>query len=214
MKQLVLSGLFVCAAMTGNAQQPMRFLALGDSYTIGEAVKEEERWPEQLAARLRQKGYNLLPPEIVATTGWRTDQLKQAIEKGTQHREYHLVSLLIGVNNQYQGQTAESYQPEFEELLHMAIALAGGKNEHVFVLSIPDYGFTPFGRKNQQAISKAIDAYNEVNRRIAEKLGVRYFDITPLTRKGLDDPTLVAADGLHPSGKMYAMWAEIIASQY
>lgn len=212
--KLVLPGLFVCAAMIGNAQQPMRFLALGDSYTIGEAVKEEERWPVQLAARLRQKGYHLQPPEIIATTGWRTDQLKQAIEKGTQHREYHMVSLLIGVNNQYQGRTAESYQPEFEELLRMAIALAGGKKERVFVLSIPDYGFTPFGRERQQAISKAIDAYNAVNRQVTQNLGVRYYDITGLTRKGLEDAELVATDGLHPSGKMYAWWADLIAADY
>lgn len=122
-----------------------------------------------------------------------------------------MVSLLIGVNNQYQGKSVESYRPEFEELLLKAIELAGKNKDRVFVVSIPDYGYTPFGREKQPLISAAIDAYNAANREIAEKHGVRYFYITDLTRKGLDDPSLVAPDGLHPSGKMYALWAEHIA---
>lgn len=204
----------VTACMKKTEQKPLYFLALGDSYTIGEAVAQEERWPVQLTHLLRKKGYDVQDPEIIATTGWRTDQLKEAIKKGTQHKEYDLVSLLIGVNNQYQGKSVESYQPEFEELLLKAIELAGGKKERVFVVSIPDYGYTPFGREKQASISVAIDAYNAANREITEKHGVRYFYITDLTRQGLDDPSLVASDGLHPSGKMYALWAERIAAAF
>lgn len=208
----VLTLALITAFMKKPEPKPLYFLALGDSYTIGEAVAEEERWPVQLAQLLRQKGYNVQPPEIIATTGWRTDQLKEAIEKGTKRTVYDMVSLLIGVNNQYQGKSVESYRPEFEELLLKAIELAGKNKDRVFVVSIPDYGYTPFGREKQPLISAAIDAYNAANREIAEKHGVRYFYITDLTRKGLDDPSLVAPDGLHPSGKMYALWAEHIAA--
>lgn len=208
----VLTLVFATAFMKKPEPKPLYFLALGDSYTIGEAVAEEERWPVQLAQLLRQKGYNVQPPEIIATTGWRTDQLKEAIEKGTKRTVYDMVSLLIGVNNQYQGKSVESYRPEFEELLLKAIELAGKNKDRVFVVSIPDYGYTPFGREKQPLISAAIDAYNAANREIAEKHGVQYFYITDLTRKGLDDPSLVAPDGLHPSGKMYALWAEHIAA--
>ncbi|MCS6973603.1 MAG: SGNH/GDSL hydrolase family protein [Cyclobacteriaceae bacterium] len=200
--------------MQKSDRKPLYFLALGDSYTIGEAVADEERWPVQLAKLLQQKGFDVQPPEIIATTGWRTDQLKEAIMKGTQRNEYDMVSLLIGVNNQYQGRPVESYRPEFEELLRVAIQLAGGKKERVFVLSIPDYGFTPFGREKQQAISAGIDAYNAANKEISDNYGVQYFYITDLTRKGLEDSTLVAPDGLHPSGKMYALWAERIAAVF
>lgn len=200
--------------MQKSGKKSLYFLALGDSYTIGEAVAEEERWPVQLAHLLRQKGYDVQPPEIIATTGWRTDQLKDAIAKGTQRTEYDIVSLLIGVNNQYQGKTVESYRPEFEDLLLTAIQLAGGQKERVFVISIPDYGYTPFGLEKQETISAAIDAYNAANREIAEKFGIRYFYITDLTRRGLEDPSLVASDGLHPSGKMYALWAERIAGAF
>lgn len=202
------------ACMKKSEPGPLYFLALGDSYTIGEAVAETDRWPVQLVQLLRQKGYDVQPPEIIATTGWRTDQLKEAIEKGTQRSEYDMVSLLIGVNNQYQGRSVESYRPEFEALLLKAIELAGGKKDRVFVVSIPDYGYTPFGREKQASVSAAIDAYNAANREITEKYGVRYFYITDLTRQGLDDPTLVASDGLHPSGKMYALWAERIAATF
>ncbi len=208
----VLTLALITAFMKKPEPKPLYFLALGDSYTIGEAVAEEERWPVQLAQLLRQKGYNVQSPEIIATTGWRTDQLKEAIEKGTKRTVYDMVSLLIGVNNQYQGKSVESYRPEFEELLLKAIELAGKNKDRVFVVSIPDYGYTPFGREKQPLISAAIDAYNAANREIAEKHGVQYFYITDLTRKGLDDPSLVAPDGLHPSGKMYALWAEHIAA--
>ncbi len=199
--------LLIMSVVAQAQQKPaIKFLALGDSYTIGESVPEADRWPEQLAAAMRAKGQAVDKPRIIAVTGWRTDQLKQAILDARLTNDYTLVSLLIGVNNQYQGRTAESYAPEFEELLNMAIQLAGGRKENVFVVSIPDYGFTPFGKAKQASITAGVDAFNRVNRSITEKAGIRYIEITDLTRHGLEDPSLVAADGLHPSGAMYNRW--------
>ena len=200
-------------AQTFSNSVATKFLALGDSYTIGEKVLENERWPEQLAEAIRKKGKKIEKPRIIAVTGWRTDQLKTAIEEAQLKNEYSLVSLLIGVNNQYKNKSVESYAPEFEELLHTAINLAGGKKENVFVVSIPDYGYTAFGKPMQQEISKAIDQFNEANRSITEKLGVKYINITDLTREGLEKPEYVAADGLHPSGKMYGLWVERIVGR-
>ncbi len=188
----------------------IKFLALGDSYTIGESVSEKERWPIQLIDSLRKRGIDCEDPKIIATTGWRTDQLKEAIKSASLSKDYTLVSLLIGVNNQYQGKSPESYKPEFEDLLKTAIELAGGNKLHVFVVSIPDYGFTPFGKAKKPAITKAIDIYNMVNRSITEKAGVTYITITDISRKGLEQPDLVAEDGLHPSGKMYTAWVQRI----
>jgi lysophospholipase L1-like esterase len=121
-----------------------------------------------------------------------------------------MVSLLIGVNNQYQGKAVSEYESEFETLLLTAIQLAKGNKKNVFIVSIPDYGFTPFGKEKQQLITTALGEFNEVNRRIARKHGVRYFDITPISQKGLQHPELVANDGLHPSGKMYQEWVNLI----
>lgn len=182
-----------------------KFLALGDSYTIGESVAESERWPNQLAAKLK-----IPQPKIIATTGWRTDNLKDAIDAASLKPEYDLVSLLIGVNNQYQGKPIEVYEREFEELLQTAIKLAKGKKKNVFVVSIPDYGFTPFGKAKQEKISEELDQYNAINKHIAAKYGVKYFNITEISRKGFEDAELVATDGLHPSGKMYGQWVELI----
>ncbi|CAN5231561.1 SGNH/GDSL hydrolase family protein [soil metagenome] len=199
---------FTLQAQPSSKTVNTKFLALGDSYTIGESVAEKERWPQQLAKSLRKQGRKIDKPKIIGVTGWRTDQLKAAINQAHLNNEYGMVSLLIGVNNQYQHKSVESYEPEFEELLEMAITLAGGRKENVFVVSIPDYGYTPFGKPKQQEISAAIDQYNDANKTITEKMGVRYINITDLTRKGLDNPEYVAKDGLHPSGKMYALWVE------
>lgn len=188
-----------------HAQQEKKFLALGDSYTIGESVTESERWPTQLAAKLK-----FSEPRIIATTGWRTDELKEAIETAALKPEYDLVSLLIGVNNQYQGKPIAVYEREFEELLQTSIKLARNKKEKVFVVSIPDYGYTPFGKPKQEKISDELDQYNASNKRITEKFGVTYINITGISRKGFDDPDLVATDGLHPSGKMYTQWVQLI----
>jgi len=213
MKQIALL-LLIVAVSSSNAQpfNPMnsKFLALGDSYTIGESVPEAERWPVQLARIMSERGQKTDAPRIIATTGWRCDQLKKAIEDAKLENDWGMVSLLIGVNNQYQKRTAESYAPEFEELLDMAVKLAGGKKENVFVVSIPDYGFTPFGKPKQAEITKAIDEFNNVNRNITAKKGIKYVEITDLTREGLAKPEYVAADGLHPSGKMYSLWVERI----
>lgn len=197
-------------AQPETASKKIKFLALGDSYTIGESVAENERWPNQLADSLRKRGLDCPDPTIIATTGWRTDDLKNAIDKAKLTPDYNLVSLLIGVNNQYQGKSAESYRPEFEELLKTAISLAGGDKSKVFVVSIPDYGYTPFGREKQDSIRRAIDEFNNVNRSVTTRYGIRYFNITDISRKGLTEPVLVASDGLHPSGKMYSEWVAAI----
>jgi lysophospholipase L1-like esterase len=185
----------------------LTYLALGDSYTIGQSVKEEERYPMQLAEKLRPLGQDINHVRIIAKTGWTTDELQAGIDNSdlTADSTYDLVSLLIGVNNQYRSRPVESYKPDFTGLLSQAIAFAGGNKDRVFVVSIPDYAFTPFGN-GRTDISEGIDAYNAANREITEAMGVRYFDITPISREGLNDPTLVASDGLHPSGKQYAQW--------
>jgi lysophospholipase L1-like esterase len=203
---LKVTGLFLVISMNVFSQTGTKFLALGDSYTIGESVSEEERWPNQLADKLK-----IERPRIIATTGWRTDDLKGAINSANLKDDYDLVSLLIGVNNQYQGKSSAQYEIEFEDLLKTAIQLAKGKSKNVFVVSIPDYGFTPFGKPKQETITVQLDEFNIINKRIAEKYKIKYFNITGISRKGLEDPTLVAADGLHPSGKMYTQWVEVIS---
>ncbi len=190
----------------GTQGAEIKFLALGDSYTIGESVAENERWPNQLANKL-----GISKPLIIATTGWRTDNLENAISIAKLKGEYDLVSLLIGVNNQYQGKPIDEYSLEFEMLLNTSIRLAKGKKENVFVVSIPDYGFTPFGLKNKDQISLEIDQFNEIAKKICYKVQVKYINITDISREGLSDPSLVAPDGLHPSGKMYSLWAKRIA---
>src|ERR1041385_1019889 len=194
-----------------KGQPTSNYLALGDSYTIGESVALHERWPNQLVQLLSENGNDLNKPTIIATTGWRTDNLANAIRIAQLKEEYDLVSLLIGVNNQYQRKSIEQFSVEFEDLLNTAIRLAKGASENAFVVSIPDYGFTPFGLKNKQKISQEIDLFNEVSQKICKRINVRYINITDISREGLNDPTLVASDGLHPSGKMYALWANRIA---
>lgn len=189
------------------------YLALGDSYTIGESVAESERWPVQLAAKVVGDGISMANPKIIARTGWRTDELIAAIENDKELAEsYDLVSLLIGVNNQYQGRSVESFAPEFEALLQTAIKLAGNDHKKVFVLSIPDYGKTPFGASKEKEIADAINTYNKVSRNICKKYKVKYFNITLISRKAKSDIELVADDKLHPSGKMYTEWVELITS--
>ncbi len=201
--------IFTSQAYSQNVK-PLTYLALGDSYTIGESVAEQDRWPVQLVTALKTKGVSVGNPEIIATTGWRTDDLKKAIITRNPPKTFDMVSLLIGVNNQYQGKSSESYAMEFEDLMKMAIEFAGGDRSKVFVVSIPDYGFTPFGKPKQAEITKALDDFNAVNKSITQKHGIKYFDITGISRKGLEDNSLVAADGLHPSGKMYTEWVNII----
>ena len=189
----------------------MRFLALGDSYTIGESVDAAERWPVQLAKRLRDKGVSMEDPLIIATTGWTTDELATGIAQRNPQGPFDLVSLLIGVNNQYRGRDLPEYRQEFVSLLEQAIALAGGQPQRVIVLSIPDWGVTPFAaNRHRETVSGEINAFNAVNAEEAARVGARYVDITPISRQGAADPDLLAGDGLHPSGKMYTAWTELV----
>ena len=190
------------------------YLALGDSYTIGQNVLSSENFPNQTVQLLNQQNYNFKSPEILATTGWTTDELQNNINKHTFTPPYDFVSLLIGVNNQYRGRSVENYKPEFESLLKQAIQFAGGKVDHVIVLSIPDWGATPFANGRDRAqIAKEIDDYNAVNKNISETYKVNYIDITPWTREAANDLSLVASDGLHPSAKEYKRWSEKLADK-
>ena len=185
------------------------YLALGDSYTIGECVATQDNFPNKTVQLLKAAGYDLEQAEIVAKTGWTTDELQDNINKYTFSPPYDFVSLLIGVNNQYRGRSVENYKPEFERLLKQAIQFAGGKADHVIVLSIPDWGVTPFANdRDITQIAKEIDEYNAANRIFCENYNVHYIDITPWTREAANDLTLVAADGLHPSATEYNRWAE------
>ena len=189
---------------------PPSYLALGDSYTIGQSVAPSERFPVQFVDMLRSDSVLAEDPQIIATTGWRTDQLIDAVEAASLADTFDLVSLLIGVNNQFQGRPIEEYEVEFRQLLETSIQLAQGDTNRVFVLSIPDYAFTPYGQNaNPESISAGVDAFNLVNKEITEMMGVRYFNITPISRKGVDEPELVASDGLHPSGEQYRQWVEL-----
>ena len=195
--------------------QGYTYLALGDSYTIGERVLPQERYPVQLANQLRNSGISIQDPTIIATTGWTTLDLARAMgEANHQQRPYSLVSLLIGVNDQYQNKPFDQYETNFRNLLEMAIELAGGDRDRVFVVSIPDYAYTPFGQnQDPEKISRELDDYNEVNRAITNQYNITYFDITPISRLGLMRPELVAADQLHPSGIMYAEWVEFMKDE-
>ena len=197
---------------SGSAPTSMpRFLALGDSYTIGESVAVADRWPNQLARVLRSRGLSIGEPEIIAKTGWTTDDLSTAIDAAQPHGPYALVTLLIGVNNQYRGRDAEQYRGEFRTLLGRSIAFAGGQAQHVVVVSIPDWGQTPFAAGRDRAkIATEIDRYNAINREETLKAGARYADITPISREVATNAALVASDGLHPSAQMYARWLERI----
>jgi lysophospholipase L1-like esterase len=188
------------------------YLALGDSYTIGEQVESKENFPNQVTAILKEKGIAFAPPEIIAQTGWTTDELQSAIKKTELKRRYDFVTLLIGVNNQYRGRKVEDYIPEFESLLKQAIQFAGNDTDHVIVLSIPDWGVTPFATgKDRNQVAKEIDEYNSANELISKKYKAHYINITQSTREAATDISLLTADGLHPSGKEYARWAKKVA---
>jgi lysophospholipase L1-like esterase len=196
---------------TDTEQTPVnlaKYLALGDSYTIGESVAPTDRWPIQLVDQLESEFVTVDSTRIIATTGWTTGQLIDAVDIAALQPDWDLVSLLIGVNNQYRGRTPEEYRLEFEQLLQTSITLAGGDTSRVFVVSIPDYGYTPFGQFNQQTISQELDSFNAANREITLSYGVAYYNITDISRRGLDQPNYVASDGLHPSGTQYRAWVD------
>lgn len=191
------------------AQKTLSYLALGDSYTIGESLPLEDNFPHQTVALLRKKRIHMADPEIVAKTGWTTDELMDAITKRSLKSNYDYVSLLIGVNNQYRGRDIATYQKDFEQLLLQAIQFAGGKHQRVFVLSIPDWGATPFAEgRDRKKIEREIDQFNAANLKIAQQYKVHYLEITTGTREAKQDLSLVADDKLHPSKKEYARWAE------
>ena len=183
-----------------------QILSLGDSYTIGESVPEAERFPNQLAREL-----GVAPPTIFAKTGWTTDELGAALNAFLPKSRPGLVTLLIGVNNQYRGRDASEYRDQFRALLARAIGFAAGKSARVIVVSIPDWSVTPFAaERDRQRIAAEIDAFNAINRDEAGRAGAAYVDVTPISRRAADDPGLTASDGLHPSGSMYAAWASEI----
>ncbi|MEO8794399.1 MAG: SGNH/GDSL hydrolase family protein [Daejeonella sp.] len=187
------------------------YLALGDSYTIGEAVEQSQSFPYQLSSKLNGAGIKTEKPEIIATTGWTTAELIAAIKQRNIQKKFDLVTLLIGVNNQYRGYSQETYRAEFRELLNTAIDYANGNLKNVYVVSIPDWGVTPFAQnsgRDIQKISDEIDQFNAINKEETAARGITYIDITPESRKAKTDVSLVASDGLHPSGKMYEYWAE------
>lgn len=186
------------------------YLALGDSYTIGQSVTEPERFPNQTVGLLRAGNIKINDPKIIATTGWTTRNLIDALNTTNLQNNYDVVSLLIGVNNQYQGRTIDEYKTEFTLLLNRAIQYAGNRPTHVFVLSIPDYSVTPFASgSNKTKIASEIDLFNSENKKISLQLGVNYLDITSISRE--PDATLIATDDLHPSGKQYKRWADLLA---
>lgn len=194
----------------------IRYLALGDSYTIGESVDAHARWSNQLAGLIERspqfdESNREVDVTIIARTGWTTSELWDGIQDRKLEPPYDLVSLLIGVNNQYRGYNINEYREQFVFLLNKSIEYAGGDANRVIVLSIPDWGVTPFAYgRNATQIAGDIDAFNAVNREETEKLGAHYVDITPISREAVHDPTLTASDGLHPSGRMYAKWAKLV----
>jgi len=184
------------------------YLALGDSYTIGESVPENDRWPLQLARLLEAHGIQTAVT-IIARTGWTVKELWKGIQTKPPTGIYDLVTLLIGVNDQYRDYPANDYRDDFRFMLGKAIAYAGGKASKVIVLSIPDWGVTPFATdRDSELISRQIDEFNRINLEETKSAGARYVDVTPISRMAKEDVALVAEDGLHPSGRMYAIWAE------
>jgi lysophospholipase L1-like esterase len=192
------------------------YLALGDSYTIGEAVEQQESFPHQLAAILNERGLAVSSPKIIAKTGWTTGELKHAIQQEQLSETFDLVTLLIGVNNQYRGYSPDAYRKEFADLLRMAIGFARGDKQHVVVISIPDWGVTEFAQqsgRNLETISREVALFNEIKRQETQLQQVAYVDITPISQEAIYKPLLIACDGLHPSERMYAQWAKLIAEK-
>jgi lysophospholipase L1-like esterase len=200
------------AAPAPVADSGMRYLALGDSYTIGQGVHENARFPAQTVALLRQEGFALKNPEYIAVTGWTTASHASAILRQMPQGPYDIVTLLIGVNDQYQHMDTGGYRTRFTGLLKKSVELAGNRPAKVFVLSIPDYSATPFVQEaDKPRVSEQIDWFNAINKQITLQNKIAYIDITPSTREAKTDPTLVADDGLHPSGTAYKIWAEMLA---
>lgn len=189
---------------------PLRYLALGDSYTIGESVAQDERWPMQLRDSLQARGVDVEWYKVIAQAGWKSRDLMGAITQMRPDKDYNLVSLQIGANDLFQGRSIDEYQQRFQQLLEIAIAHAGGRKERVFVLSIPDYGYSPHYKAHIAQVSPGIDDFNAVNKKVTLAKGIHYLDIVPLSRKGLAEPDWIAADSLHPSARQYSAWVKLV----
>lgn len=202
------------SANPADSTTTITYLALGDSYTIGEAVPQAQSFPYQLTSQLKLNNFKAADPLIIARTGWTTKDLKYAIQAANLNNTYTIVTLLIGVNNQYQNFDINTYRPDFVELLNTAIQFAGGNKRNVFVLSIPDYSATPFAASSMKdKIRDELNVYNNINKAESDKAGVNYLDITGISRTAATDPTLIAQDGLHPSALMYKLWVDQLAKQ-
>jgi lysophospholipase L1-like esterase len=201
-----------CSTATSRPDRgAVRLLALGDSYTIGESVPVESSWPLQLAASLRAAGLDVARPRVIARTGWTTGELAAAIDAAQVDGPFDLVTLLVGVNDQYHGCPVDDFRPRFHDLVQRAVGFAGGRTEQVVVLSIPDWSVTPFAEaRDRPRIAAEVDEFNDSVRSEAERAGVRYVDITPISRRVGREPDLLAPDGLHPSARMYAAWVEAV----
>ena len=190
---------------------PKNYLALGDSYTIGESVEESKRFPAQTVKMLRDQGVSINDADIIATTGWTTGDLLDALKMPPPLRVYDVVTLLVGVNNQYQGKSVEDYKKEFLKLFRLAVEFAGGIPGNVIVLSIPDYSVTPFASKSDaHKIANEIDNFNAANKSITISGGAHYIDITPISREAANNHLLIAMDGLHPSAIQYKRWTSLL----
>ena len=201
---------FASIAQDIKIDQEVSMLALGDSYTIGQSVDSSGRWPHQLIDEFRSLGVSGIYPDYIATTGWTSRRLIQAMNYMVdEEKMYNLVSILIGVNNQYQGISIASFEPDLRTIIDDALRIVDQNRSKVFILSIPDYAYTPFGGGNAN-ISMEIDDYNNIKRRIAAEYQIPFIDITPISREGLGNPSLVAADRLHPSELQYKRWVEAI----
>ncbi|MDT0676763.1 SGNH/GDSL hydrolase family protein [Autumnicola musiva] len=221
---LIFVGLLTACSSTSETTNPpaqpstedynYSYLALGDSYTIGESVETDDRWPVQLAVALRERGYKVAPPKIIAQTGWTTRDLLDGIEDELNvQRDFDLVSILIGVNNQYQQRSIDEYETELREVFRKAINHSKNREKGVFALSIPDYAATPFGQDNAEVITEEVNQFNAVFREVANDYNVPFFNITPISRRAEDNPGLVAQDGLHPSALMYQYWVDEVLEE-
>jgi lysophospholipase L1-like esterase len=189
-----------------------RYLALGDSYTIGEGVADGDRWPMQLASALRKDGLDF-DVQIVARTGWTVGELSHALDQSPPQGVYDLVTVLIGVNDQYRGGQPGPFATELRTFLGRALAWAGGHADHVVVVTIPDWGVTPFAAadgRDQAKVAREIDAFNRVVADETSRLGAHLIDITPASRRAAADTHLLTADGLHPSATQYSSWVKLI----
>jgi acyl-CoA thioesterase-1 len=193
-----------------SSRAGLSYLALGDSYTIGEGVATSESWPYQLVKRLNAAGVSVQMPKVIARTGWRTDNLLAAIDSENLTEKFDMVSLLIGVNNQFQGKSIEVYKKDLRVLLNTAVGLCNKSKSGVFVVSIPDYGATPFGKIERESIAKEIDEWNLACKAICDEFEIPFFDITPISKQAATDNSLTAKDNLHPSAKMYSLWVDEI----